>query len=474
MGKSKLAFIGLFVLVLLVGGGLGWYFLNQPEKEVEKPTKPTEAPVLAEHVASHTENGIVSLYEVETGTKLDEVDLKTKTTKTEKVVEVEEATTKKEEQKTPVVEKPKADETNGDLFKGYQKVTKTVEKGQHVWGIQSELTPHINTVKLLPLLQEVNKGKSLHPVAIGETRVFLQEPTGQQEIPKEEPKEVVSNEVTNKTVTKKVEDSTFIYYADTKEKTLYAYSTFANEVYQLTVNKGKWSVETIATVDTKREADWLFVDSNNVWLADKSHTNIQVFELENTEKVVEWDTKGKMTKWHIDGDVVHYTYENRMTSEQLGKGVIEDVVLGDVTVDFAFVGDKFYVLNSFGKKSDNSLLMKVNPKDLVVDDLIELKSNETSILSHGDEGVVYVGKIEKTKGLDGEITEKPKVVSVDVTSESLQEESMKWELIFSPSMKGWNKHLYAIEDNELHVYPTGKDTPVKEFEVNAQDFSLLP
>jgi hypothetical protein len=466
LGKNKLTLIGLFVLALLVGGGLLWYFL-QPSREDVKP-KEKETPVLAEYVASYTEDGKVSLYKVKTGAKVDEVDLKTKTTKTEKIIEVKSfVEPKKQEGKV----EPK---TEGTLFKGYEMVTKTIQKGETVWHIQSELTPHINTIKMLPLLQEVNKGKSLHPVQPNETRIFLKEPNGQSEVQKEQPKQSPSNEVSNKTVSKKVEDSTFVYYADEKAKTLYAYSNFANEVYKLTVKNDKWSVETIASVNSKHEADWLYVDAKKIWLADDSHTHIQVYDLQHTEKVVEWDTKGKMSKWQIDKDIVTYTYDNRMASEQLGKGVTKDVVLGDVTLDFVKVKDTFYVLNSFGKKTDNSLLMKVNPKDLNVDDLIELKSNQTAILSHGDKGHVYVGRVEKTKGLDGKIIESPKVVSVDVESKSLNEKAMKWDLMFSSDMKGWNDHLYAVTNNKLSIYPTGEKTPVKEFDVNAPQFSLLP
>lgn len=470
--------VGLFVFVLLVGGGLAWYFFLPP-KEVVKSPKEQESPVFAEHVASYSEDGVVSLYKVESGAKLDKVDLKTKTTKKEKTVEMEESTlTKTEDCKCideSTNEKVKVEvKTEGNMYKGYEMVSKTIQKGQNIWNIQSELTPHINTIKMLPLLQEVNKGKSLHPVQPNETRIFLKEPTRKGEVPKEEPTQTPSNKVTKKTVTKKVEDSTFIYYADSKNKTLYAYSKFANEVYKLTIKEDKWSVETIASFETKREADWLYVDGKKIWLADESHTHIQVFDIQNPKKIVEWDTKGIMSKWHIDGQNVYYTYDNRMTSEQLGKGEINDVVLGDATLDFVYVKDKFYVLNSFGKNTDNSLLMKVNPKELKVDDLIELKSNETAILSHGEEGQVYIGKIEKTKGLDGKTTEIPKVVSIDVTDKTLKEQSMKWELVFSPNMQGWNNHLYVIENKQLQIYPTGESKPVKEFGVDAPGFSLLP
>jgi len=473
MGKKKSIWIALFVLVLVVAGAFASLFLFP--KEQEKPEMKPETKLLAEHVASYNENGMVSLYEVESGEKVDEVDLKTKTSLKEKTAQVEENVQVEQEDCKCIEDTSKTENSSkeGNLYKGYEMVTKQVKKGEHIWGIQSQLTPNINTIQLLPLLQEVNKGKSLHPIAPNETRIFLKEPDSKLETPK---KKAVSTakQVSQKTVTKKVEESTFIYMTDLKSGTLYAYSNFANEVYQLTVKEGKWEVTTLVTLETSQEAVWLHVDTNHIWLADQARSHIQVFDVTNPKQMVEWDTKGKMSKWHIEGDLLHYTYDNRMVSQELNKKEFKDVVLGDATFDFIKVKDKFYVLNSFGHKTDNSLFMKVNPKDLYVEDLIELKSNQTSILSYEEDGNVYVGKIEKTKGLDGSLLETPKVVSVDVESKYLKEQSMKWNLIFSSSMQGWNDHLYALEEKTLSIYPTGEDKPLKEFEVNAPLFSLLP
>ena len=433
MDKTKYLLIGLFVLVLLVAGGLATQFFMKPaEPEMEPTDEPKETPVFAEHLASYDEKGVVALHKVEDGKKLAEIDLKTLTDKKEKEVETAQVDVSSIEDCKCIEEgtEEKVKKETSNTYKGFEMVTKTIKNGEHVWGIQSELTPDLNTIEMLPLLKEVNKGKSLHPVNPNETRVFLQKAQTVGE--KEEP----VKEVAKKTVLQKAGDATFIYYSDTKNKTLYAYSQFANEVYALKVSKEQWDVEALTTVNTKIKADWLYVDDQRIWLADETHAHIQVFNLDSPEKVVEWDTKGTMSKWHINGDVVHYTYGNRMASEQVGKGEIANVVLGDATLDFAFLDDKFYVLNSFGKNTDNSLLMKVNPKDLKVDDLMELKSNQTAILSHGDEGNLYVGKIEKTKGLDGAITEKPKVVSVNLDSKTLKEQSMKWELLFTSPVCG--------------------------------------
>lgn len=452
MNKSKLKIISLVLLIIAVSVGVGWYLFGQ-EDESDKAIEDAKRDKYADYIATHTLDGVVALYSVEQGQKIDQVDLKEITNKKEKVTEVEQ----------PKVEKP----VQKDMFEGFEQVTMTINEGQHVWGIQSELTPHINTIKMLPKLKEINEGKSLHPVYPGEERVFLKAPSN-------EPVETSEEPVAEK-VTETIENAEFIYYVDQKNQTVYGYSDFTNEVYRLTVENDKWKAEVLVELPTEQLSDWVYVDDDYVWLADKAHKHIQVFSVEDPKKVKEWDAKGEMTDWHINGEILHYTYGKHMASEKLGGASINDIVLGDTTIDLVYADEKFYVLNSFGKGLDNSVLFKVNPQDLYVDDLIELKSDQASILSHGEDGTVFVGKIEKIKQLDGEITEEPKVSSIDVTSTRLVEETMKWELLFSPSMKGWNKHLYAIEDdNVLRIYPSGKKNPVKEFEVETIEFSVLP
>jgi len=266
----------------------------------------------------------------------------------------------------------------------------------------------------------------------------------------------------------------FIFFTDETGKALYAFHNVSKEVSKLTVSDDKWKVEQVATLDKARDSGWLFVDKERIWLADSKYNHIQVFSFSDLSTVQEWDTKGVMTKWHIKEDVIHYAYDNRMVAQQIGKKELKDVQLGDSTLDFVYLQDKFYMLNAFGEKSDNSLLLKVTAKDLVVEDLMELKSNETAILSHGESEKLFVGKVEKTMGLDGKITEEPKVISFELTSNYLREQDMNWKLPFSPNMKGYNSHLYVV-DNEstLRIYQSGQENPVKEILVLSPTFSLL-
>lgn len=482
MDKKKKNLLLVLLCLLVLTAGIVWYFLSPAKEEIVEKVE-EEKPTYAEHVVSYNESGAVSLYQTETGKKIDSIDLKSKVLNPKIAKDQEEdclcvppSSVKTEESKVKekVEQSIQTDkkESTTILYKGFEMVSKPIPKGSHVWGVQSELTPHINTVKMLPLLREINKGQSLHPVQPNEIRIFLQEP---KEKPSEAPVIVpVEVPVVKETPKKTIADATYIFHTDQKDEKVYAYSDLTDEVYQITIKDAKLHVEIIATVSSEQESIWLFVDKENLWIADKEKRHIQVFDLQEPEKLIEWDTKGIMSEWFVQGTTLHYAYDNRIAYEELGKGILKDVVLGDTTVDFVKIDDKFYVLNSFGNKSDNSLLMKVNPKDLVVDDLIEMKSNQTAILSYGDEGTLYVGKIEKTKGLDGTLLEEPKVVSIDVTKDYLSEKSMKWEIIFKDSMQGYNKHLYALEDKLLTVYPTGDTETVIEFKIEQNSFSLLP
>jgi len=434
--------------------GTGWFFYGQSEPtETPGIEDQIEVAQMVKYMASYTENGVVTLYDVESETELDTFDLKTLATGKEIVIEEK------------VTEEPK-EEPKVDVFKDFEVVPIVIKKGDNTWNLQTSLTPDRNIFHMLPLLSEVNDGKPLHPIYPNETRLFLKEKG--DAVPKEEPK---TETVISKTVKKVDENAVYIYFKDVNDKSLYAYNDIEKSVYKLTVDEGKWKAETLMSHDDFKEAEWLYVEDGRVWLADKERTRIQVAEF-NGKDVKTIEAKGEMSKWAVQDDTVFYTYNNRMMAYQLNGNKETDIVVGDETIDFVKVKDKFYVLNSFGKKSDNSILLQVNPSDLRVDSLMELKSDQTAILSHSESDMLYVGKIQKTKSLDGEVVEEPKVLSINL--KTLSSDPMNWELVFSPTMMGWSQYLYSVEDGEVKVYRAGDNQPSKEFPIKDKQFTLIP
>lgn len=451
--KKKWMYAGAGVL-LATALGTGWFFFGQSEPDDTPGIEDQiEVAQMVKYMASYTENGVVTLYDVENEAELDAFDLKTLATGKEVVLEEK------------VKEKPK-EEPKVDVFKDFEVVPIVIKKSDNTWNLQTSLTPDRNIFHMLPLLSELNEGKPLHPIYPNETRLFLKEKG--DAVPKEEPK---TDTVVKKTVKKVDKNAVYIYFKDVNDNSLYAYNDIEKAVYKLSVVEGKWKAEILMSHDDFKQAEWLYVEDGRVWLADKDLTHIQVAELDGKDvKTIE--TKGEMSKWAVEKDTVFYTYDNRMMAYQLSGNKETDIVVGDETVDFVKVKDKFYVLNSFGKKSDNSILLQVNPSDMRVDSLMELKSDQTAILSHSESDMLYVGKIEKTKSLNGEVIEEPKVLSINL--KTLSSDPMNWELVFAPTMMGWSQYLYSVEDDKVKIYRAGDNKPTKEFPIKDKSFTLIP
>lgn len=449
---------------------LGLFFFIGKEEPIYQIEKEDETNQMAGHVLTHTKNGVLTLYHVDDKKKTDTFDLKTLATKTERTVEKEEeCRCLPGESEEKQEEKPKVEAENS-LFNGFEVVEKPVPAGLHVWGVQSKLTPHINTIKMLPLLQELNGKNQLHPVQPNEKRLFLQEVTEEKE---PVPAEVPIEKEDPKVVIEKIEDATYLYHMDKDNDTLYAYTDFTNDVYRIQLDVDSLKVSLLTTIKPSLVADWFVASKDRVWLTDDKHKEIEVFNSVTGKEVAKKTAKGQMDKWTIFGEALYYVYENRMVKEQLFSTDVLDVVLGDATIDFVAMDKSFYVLNSFGKNSNNSILLKVNKETLLVDDLYEIQSNQSAIIADDGEDTLFVGRIKSTKDLEGAESEVPEVLSFDLTKSYLNTETMSEAVLFEQHVKGFKNHLYVAKENKLSVYPAGSVNPISAFDINEDAFSIF-
>lgn len=454
--KKKWLYIGSGVAIaaVLVTGVFyanhNWFHHSKIEEQVQTAR-------LVSYVAAYSPDGVVTLYDVEKEKSVDFIDLKT--------------LLPKEKQKIVVSPPKESMDHEPEMYKGFIKVPVEIKKGDTAWDIQEKLTPHINPIHMLPLLKEINGDKPLHPIYPKEVRIFLRDP---KDVPssatstlsvnparKSEPKET------------KIIHPTFIYFKDVKHKSLYAYSDASKTIYRLTVEKGKWKVKKWISVPTLKDVMEFHVEGKRAWMILSDRMTVRILDQTNPSAEDVRKANGKIEKSIVKDSTFYYTYQNRLANMPLDATKQKlDVEMGDRTIDLVEVKGKFYVLNSFGNRSNNSLLYKVNPKDLRVESLYEIKSDESAILSHGEDDELYIGKIEKTKGLDGKIKEQPKVLSMNL--KTLDTDSMNWELIYSPMMMGWSHYLYAVEDGVLKIYLSGEKEPIKTFSIQSSNFTLIP
>ena len=122
-------------------------------------------------------------------------------------------------------------------------------------------------------------------------------------------------------------------------------------------------------------------------------------------------SKDDITKYEIDAvpnfvyvenGMFYYTAENligRYDMTQNKNNCITEIDVGDKTLDMYVEEDFIYIINEFGKGNENSVLIKVNKKDFVVEEIMELKGIYSKFIGI-DENTAYIRQKDTVKSVD--------------------------------------------------------------------------
>lgn len=463
------------VLLLMLAAVVAW-FVMRPDSS---PTKTKEQElILAKHAISYNDDGSLKLYDVKTGKELDSFDLKTLSDEKEIVVkesEIEQV----EPEKTPVIE-----ETKKESYKDFDIVWMTIEKGDNAWTIQSNLTPERNPSKMLGYVREINENYAMHPIYPGQKYAFLKEKgatTDKQysdkltEAPEafiedmEKEQVVVETEV----VTKIEKEDSYIYYSSQKDEVLYAHSDFNKMIYKISVNKNKLKVEEKWRLKGEIGEPVRFILENEVaYFEYAASTKLNVLEMGKHLKTV--NLEGVPSHRVVINDVYIYTFDDFIGNYNFKENEVKKAVLGDNTKDLIALKDKVYVINAFGQGLMKNVLFKVNPKDLYVDKLLEISSDESTFASYGDEEALWLSYIDKKKDLEGNLIEEELMTGIDTQKMKFNKTLWAFDLLtISYSAKNYIYDLSAPE--KVDIYEVGNANSVHSFNYKGDNlFVILP
>lgn len=465
--------VGLVAAVLLSAGIYIWSNTGGSTKVNE----PVEESGVASHVLSYTQDGVVSLYTLKQKKFIEEFDLKTLSKKAADEDSHDQQPTSTPAPQTIQKQVPPLVQS-GDSYKDFVKVPVSVTKGGNAWEIQSKLTPHRNITVMLRLVMEVNHRTNLHPIYPGEKIIFLKEHKG-EEIVKSKPVEKLesvvdqrSQQVVKKTTTAKNEKPKFLYYGSVEDKTLYAYSNSDKAIYRMKESAGKLQVINISKNEHYVTAEGLLVTSKRVLLFEKGTHKLQMIGLNDLNKMETLELEGQPSHYVVYGDSLYYTFGDKLGMLNLVNKEKKSVLLGDDSKELVVVDHKLYILNAFGAQMTNSVLMKVDPSDLHVDQLLELKTDESAILSKGETDELYVGRITKEKDLSGNVLKKNEITAINV--KPLTMEKSTWFIPFGKESAGYDSHLYMLQNGKLNVYAVNDVKPKTSLDVKGEHFTILP
>ena len=467
MNKKKKVAIGVGFLVG-VSAGAGTFYVTQNEDKTETPTLEDQIEKsMVDKMFAYTENGEVRLYDSKNGKELDSFDLKTLSTGKEVVVESKPVQTphKPAEKKAEVKEE----------FEGFLRVPHIVVKGENSWKIQEALTPKRDTATMLKMVAKANGKTKLHPIFPGQTLYYLKEKDGSS--PDEVVKEVETGkkfekEVVQKTVKKVDENAVYLYDKSDELTVLYAYNDIEKTFYSVTEEEGKVKGEILFALPDVEGVNEFKVVDGKAYILHAGKTKMTEISLDNPAKKKEQTLQGEVDLFTVRDGIIYYTFADQLGKLNMSDGEHEQLLLGDKSTDYVFTTDHLFILNTFGSKLDNSVLMKINPLEMNVEDLVELKSNENAILSEQEDTEnVLVGQVVKIKELDKEVRKEQVVLPVN--TKNLQKELFIKDVPFNQEAFEVDGFIFEVAKGVTTIYSATNGQKAVEIDVK-EATSVMP
>ena len=172
------------------------------------------------------------------------------------------------------------------------------------------------------------------------------------------------------------------YSISIKENSIY--STILLENFEIQNVKGIWAEESI------------------IYMTSESNELLKIAKKEITQNssnlVEKIELKGNPSSFLIYEDCLYYSYGDRLEKINLINQKSTDILLGDYSNEIFINNNKLYSLNNFGEGMSNSVLLKINPLDMKVENIMELMGKNSKLISVDDD-ILYVRQDSLSKNI---------------------------------------------------------------------------
>lgn len=388
----------------------GTFIINKFNKKSNNTTILEDLKQKSFYTLNYSKDGDLSIFDLKNNSVIDKYELKKLLKEMPKNIQK--------------INNPIGSET----YNGFEKVKVRIKKGDNVWSIQKSLTPSENIIKMLQMVQKINKGVKLHPVYPNQELYFLKGRTGN----------------TNKEI-KPVEKPTilnpeYIYSYSNDLTTLYACEINTKNFYKVVQNNNKIAVETIAENTNFKNIDEFKIENNEIFVLDKE--NKKFYKLSDNklnsidaENIKDWEV--------LDGEIFYIANDKYIY--KLDKNFKRQTIeVGDITNNLVVIKDKLYALNIFGKGKGKNVVFEISPRDFKVLGWYQLNSDKKNIILEGDTNNIYVYQ---------EKVEANELNRYLIMGELGKFDSLKENNIKNISLDGEN---IKIKDNYIFLYQNGK------------------
>lgn len=233
------------------------------------------------------------------------------------------------------------------------------------------------------------------------------------------------------------------------------YNEKSNKLFSVKTEGGALSSELLLDGIDVTNLNTIWANNEVAYLTFKDKTELIKYDLTKEEVTKEaFALEGVPTALAVKNDCVYYAYADKLAKlDTIDKKTVS-VLLGDRSNDVVLENDVLYVVNDFGSGKNNSILIKINPEDLKVEGIIELKGAKSELIGiNNAKTVLYVVQ-------NGE---EYNVKSVDLTK---FKPMYSYNLIKDRYFKSYDNALYYQEGNTLKVHSLKTNEAIKDITID--------
>ncbi|EOU1990618.1 hypothetical protein C4D27_17950 [Clostridium perfringens] len=185
-------------------------------------------------------------------------------------------------------------------------------------------------------------------------------------------------------------------------------------------------------------------DNNYLYIMKNDNKSFISVTLDNG-KSKEYGLDKEAEKWTVKDEMLIYSNNNDISVINVSNSKINGIDVGDKTTGFDISNNKLLIFNKFGSGLNHSLVLKANPSNLLIDNLIKFENKDVEGINADEDGTSFMAIVDNngSKTLES--------ISSTDDNKVLSSTNINNNIKIDKHAVGIDSYLYNKTDNDLEV-----------------------
>lgn len=272
---------------------------------------------------------------------------------------------------------------------------------------------------------------------------------------------------------KQGDNSRFIYSNAKDFKGLYAYGSAEKKIFEITVADNKVTSKVLVDLkDNNTEVSSFKVEGDNVYVVSPDGKSVNKVAVKDGS-IKNVPVKEAVENWVVTGDYLVYSTGTKLYSVNTADGSSNQIEIGDKTTGLFFANGQVIDFNKFGSGKNTSIMLQINPSDLIIKNMIKFNTADVNgLTADSEDKSVFLGQVingadnKPIQSLDNVDLDKSAMGSVDIPT-SKDTTTFTYNQSNTITAKGY---IYSLVDKKIEVIDTVSDQVVRNVDIDTNVF----